>query len=1060
MPSIRSRSRRRALRSCLAALALTLLAGAPLHAQVDTRPPEGIADRTPQLAAFVHARLLVKPGEVIEDGTLVVRDGVIVAVGRDAKVPAGAARIDLGGKTVFAGFIDSLSAYAQPAAAAAAPAATGRRGASPSTPQPQAGAAYWNPRVHPQDDVAATVKPDPKAAEKLRALGFTDALSVPQRGIFRGQSALYALSDAAHGNDALIRARVAQHLAFESSGWGSAEYPGSLMGAIALVRQTLYDARWQQQRLAWQAKRPEAERTAPNDALAALAPLAAGRQPAIFATDDELDYDRALAIAREFGLKLVLAGNGHEYRMAPRLAAAGVPVIVPLTYPEAPAVEDPDAALDVDLAELEHWRWAPYNARVLAEAGVPFAFTAAGLNKPESEFWKRVRKAVADGLDERTALAALTTQPAAMLGVADKLGTLEPGRLAHFVVADADLLYGDDARIYETWIDGKRYRQADPAAPDPRGAWNLAWSGGSGPASLEFRGKDGELDAKAGGASFPATQDGARLLLYVPGKLFGSTRERVVVVAQLDDGALDGRAELEDGRRLRVHGTLAKPTPRALAALPAKPPLPSEPLRFPAGAYGRNGLPQQPAAVVVRHATLWTQGPQGVLEDADLLVEKGRIAAVGRNLKAPSGVLEIDGRGKFVSPGIIDPHSHIAVSRGVNEGTHAVTSEVRIGDVLDPTDMIIYRQLAGGTTSALVLHGSANPIGGQSQIIKLRWGADAEGLKFKRAPETIKFALGENVKQSNWGDDFTTRYPQTRMGVEQIDLDSFLAAQAYGAALKAGHAEDGGPLRRDLRLQALWEVLQGERLVQIHSYRQDEILGFIRLARQFRIVPTFQHVLEGYKVADEIAKLGAGASTFSDWWAYKFEVRDAIPYNGALMTRQGVTVSFNSDDDEMGRRLNTEAAKSVKYGGLTDAEALALVTINPARQLHIDKYVGSLEPGKDADFVIWNAPPLSTQAVPQQTWVDGRKYFDRADDLAERARIESERAELIAAALPERVKALARDAGKKDADKPGEAPEAAPALLQGDELLRRYAARRPIYHDDEPVNGCTDAESH
>lgn len=1055
MSHTRYRPRRRTLSSCLAALALTLLAGAPLHAQVDTRPVEGIADRTPQLAAFVHARLVIKPGEVVDDGTLVVRDGVIVAAGHGAKIPDGAVRIDLGGKTVFAGFIDPLSAYAQPTPPEAPAAAGGRRGASPTMPQPQPGAAYWNARVHPQEDAATTVKPDPKAAEKLRALGFTDALSVPQHGVFRGQSALYALSDTPNGNDALIRAHVAQHLALETTGWGSAEYPGSLMGAIALIRQALYDARWQQQRLAWQAKRIEAERTAPNDALAALAPLLAGKQPAIFATRDELDYDRALAIAREFHLKLVLAGNGHEYRMAPKLAAAGVPVIVPLDFPEAPAVEDPDAALDVSLADLEHWRWAPYNARVLAEAGVPFAFTAAGLKKPEEEFWKRVRKTVADGLDENAALAALTTQPAAMLGVAAELGTLQPGRLAHFVVADADLLYRDDARIYETWIDGHRYRLADPAAPDPRGRWTLAWSGGNGPASMEVSGKDTALTAKAGAESFPLTQsDDGRLLLYVPGKLLGSARERVVVVAQLDGGAFDGRAELEDGRRLHVHGTLAKPTPRTLAAAPAKPPLPAEGLRFPAGAYGRHGLPQQPAAVVVRHATIWTQGPQGVLEDADLLVQKGRVAAVGRNLKAPSGAVEIDGRGKYVSPGIIDAHSHIAVSGGVNEATHAVTSEVRIGDVLDPTDIIIYRQLAGGTTTAMVLHGSANPIGGQSQIVKLRWGADADGLKFKRAPETIKFALGENVKQSNWGDNFTTRYPQTRMGVEQIDLDSLLAAQAYGAALKAGHAADGGPLRRDLRLQALWEVLQGKRLVQIHSYRQDEILGFIRIAQQFHIVPTFQHVLEGYKVADAIAKLGAGASTFSDWWAYKFEVRDAIPYNGALMTRQGVTVSFNSDDDEMGRRLNTEAAKSVKYGGLSDTEALALVTINPAKQLHIDKYVGSLDPGKDADFVIWNAPPLSTLAVPQQTWVDGRKYFDRADDLAERSGIERERAELIAAALPERVKALAKNGDKKD-----KADAAAPQL-QEEDLLRRYAANRPIYHDDEPVNGCTDAESH
>ena len=334
------------------------------------------------------------------------------------------------------------------------------------------------------------------------------------------------------------------------------------------------------------------------------------------------------------------------------------------------------------------------------------------------------------------------------------------------------------------------------------------------------------------------------------------------------------------------------------------------------------------------------------------------------------------------------------------EGTQAVTAEVRIGDVLRSSHIALYRELAGGLTSANVLHGSSNPIGGQNAVIKLRWGAPPEEMKFKGATPGIKFALGENVKQSNRGDQFTTRYPQTRMGVEQIIRDRFKAALDYEKewqAYKAVGRERGLiPPRRDLELETLLEIIRGRRLVHSHSYRQDEILMLIRVADDFGFtIGAFQHVLEGYKVADALARHGAGASTFSDWWAYKFEVMDAIPYNGALMHEQEVVVSFNSDSDELARRLNTEAAKAVKYGGLSEEEALQFVTLNPAKQLGIDDRVGSLEVGKDADFVLWNGHPLSTYTVCEQTWIDGRKYFDREEDLQMRRQIRQERAHLI-----------------------------------------------------------------
>ncbi len=303
----------------------------------------------------------------------------------------------------------------------------------------------------------------------------------------------------------------------------------------------------------------------------------------------------------------------------------------------------------------------------------------------------------------------------------------------------------------------------------------------------------------------------------------------------------------------------------------------------------------------------------------------------------------------------MDCHSHTAISKGVNEGSHAVTCEVRIGDVLDPTDVSMYRQLAGGVTAANLLHGSANPMGGQNQVIKFRWGALPEELKFADAMPGVKFALGENVKQSNWGDKFKTRYPQTRMGVEQLIRDRFRAAQEYDAAMKK---KEGLPPRRDLQLEALAEILNGKRLIHCHSYRQDEVLMLLRLAGEFKIkIGTLQHILEGYKVADEIAAHGAGASSFADWWAYKFETYDAIPDNPAMMHGRSVLTSVNSDSDDLARRLNTEAGKSIKYGGLSPEEALKLVTIYPAKQLQIDARTGSLEPGKDADFVIWSGQP-------------------------------------------------------------------------------------------------------
>jgi imidazolonepropionase-like amidohydrolase len=422
---------------------------------------------------------------------------------------------------------------------------------------------------------------------------------------------------------------------------------------------------------------------------------------------------------------------------------------------------------------------------------------------------------------------------------------------------------------------------------------------------------------------------------------------------------------------------------------PAKPSKPEVrrglPNWLPLGPFGRTTDPEQ-ESLLLRNATVWTCSTDGVLQNADVLVQGGKITGVGKGLVGTGTA--IDATGMHITPGMIDEHSHIAISRGVNEGTHAVTTEVRIGDVLNPDDVNIYRQLSGGVTGTHLLHGSANPMGGQLQMIRMRWGADAEGLKFRDAAPTVKFALGENVKQSNWGDRFTVRYPQTRMGVEQIMRDGFRAAIEYERDMKVAATDPTKlPVRRDIQLDALVEIVRGIRKIHCHSYVQSEILMLMRLCEEFGFrVHNFTHILEGYKVAEEMAKHGATASSFSDWWAYKMEVYDAIPENPAIMHEQGVTVSINSDDAEMARRLNQESAKSVKYGNVTEEEAMKFPTINAAKQMLVADRTGSIEVGKDADIVMWTGNPLSNMSRVQSTWVEGRRYFNRDEDARMRVR--------------------------------------------------------------------------
>ncbi|HKR02065.1 MAG TPA: amidohydrolase family protein [Pyrinomonadaceae bacterium] len=447
-------------------------------------------------------------------------------------------------------------------------------------------------------------------------------------------------------------------------------------------------------------------------------------------------------------------------------------------------------------------------------------------------------------------------------------------------------------------------------------------------------------------------------------------------------------------------------------------------------ALAQSSAPQRGGAGVretlIRNATVLTVS-HGTLENADVLLRGGKIAAVGRNLKASADARVIDATGKFVMPGIIDCHSHSMLD-AINELTLSVTSMARTSDVLNPTDPDLYRELAGGTTTLNLLHGSGNAIGGLNTVVKIKYGRPAQEFIFVGAPPGIKFALGENPKRSNLQiPTQSRRYPATRMGVEEVIREAFTRARDYKAAWdEYREAQKRGeknliPPRRDLQMEPLVEVLEGKRFVHSHCYRADEILMLINIAEEFGFkIRTFQHALEGYKVAKEIARHGAGASIFVDDWAYKIEAYDAIPYNALILTRAGVNVSINSDSDERARRLNIEAAKTMKYGEMTEEEALKTITMNPAQQLGIDARVGSIDVGKDADVVIWNGHPLSVYSRVETTFIDGEVFFDRQQDQARRAELQRERAQLEQAE-PNRVPAQGgpptdRPRGRRPAD--------------------------------------------
>ncbi len=949
-----------------------------------TYPVNGVQDIRPGLYAFTNATIVASPTQTISNGTLLVKDRLIESVGAAGAIPKGYIVIDLKGKYVYPGLIDAYSTYGLPdGARQAATTFGGARGATPISTKP--GAYGWNEAIKPEMNVKSIFHVDAAKAEALKKIGFGAVQSLIHDGIARGTSVVATLGDE-RDNMVLLNGEAAAHYSF-SKGTAATNYPSSLAGSIALLRQTYLDAQWyKSQKEEFNISISEFNRTQ--------------SLPQIFEVSDAFAVLRADKIAKEFGVKYIYKTDGDEYRRIDAMKGTGSSFIIPLTFPDAFDVEDPLQARRVTYDQLKDWELAPKNPGILEKAGIKFAITSYGLANPR-DFWTNIRTAIDHGLSETQALKSLTEIPAEMLGVSDRIGTLAKGKLANFLIT-SDGLFKKESVIYENWVEGKQYVASRVTPMSIAGTYKLAGDGFEN-ITLKVTGNPGSyaLDVQRAGAdsvrargTFSRTGDMVSLTFDLKAKPAGTIRLSGYI-SSTSPLSLAGNAILPDGTATNwtaVSSGVAPVTPADRRGDAAKPNITAGPVVYPFAPFGSAELPKA-ETVLFKNATVWTNEKDGILKNTDVLIEAGKIKSIGKNLAAGSAKV-IDATGKHLSAGIVDEHSHIAITAGINEGTQANTAEVRMGDVVDPEDINIYRQLAGGVTTSQILHGSANPIGGQSVLVKHRWGVLPEQLKYAGADGFIKFALGENVKQSNANIQAgpNTRFPQTRMGVEQVYVDAFTRAKEYKAAL----AVKGNNVRRDLELETLVEILGNKRFITCHSYVQSEInmLMHVSDAMGFRI-NTFTHILEGYKMADEMKKRGIAASTFSDWWAYKMEVSDAIPYNGKLMSGQGVLVGFNSDDDEMARRLNQEAGKAVTYGKMSEEEALKLVTLNPAKILHIDDKVGSIKTGKDADLVLWSANPLSIYAVAEKTYVDGIAYWDYAQDAEKQKTLKAEEGRII-----------------------------------------------------------------
>ena len=998
----------------ITALWLALFVVVSMSAQ-PTFPFNGILPKDVTSVAFTHATLFIDFQTRVDDATLLIEKGKVVAAGAGVTIPSNAVVVDCKGKYIYPSFVDLHSDYGLGDAAPAKGNEGGPRMRGGSGSESPKGAFGWNDAINADYSAALNFTCKEDVAKEMRSAGFGAVLTHKMDGIVRGSGALVTLGS--QPNQSLLNPMASAHYSF-NKGTSTTGYPSSLMGSIALLRQSYYDAQW------YSRGGKSEERNLSLDAMNTLA-----LRPSFFDAGDKWNLLRADKVGDEFGVQYIIKTNGTEYQRLNDIAATKASLIVPLTFPDAYDVSDPYVSRLLSLDEMKHWEMAPSNCAMLATRKIPFAITAHGLGE-RAQFWKNLRKAVKRGLSESDALKALTYTPAFWIGANNELGSLKAGVWANFFIA-SDNIFNEAAIVHENWVQGEQFVIEAAKTIDLAGTYEMKLPKHT--YELTVKEVEGKTKGSIQHVKTGKKEDGKVIMdtltynvsISLVNELltigFDASDEYYAGMLRLagdvanDRKSWTGRGQDAGGNWMEWSSTRkadkdAEEKKDKGEARKEKDSAESiGEVIYPFTAYGSKDIPKA-ETVLIKNATIWTCEAEGKIENGQLLIHQGKIVAVGKTVDAskyPSARI-IDAQGRHVTPGIIDEHSHIALA-SVNEGEQACSAEVEEARVVWPEDIDIYRQLSGGVTCAQLLHGSANPIGGQSALVKLHWGGNAEDMLVDNAPGFIKFALGENVKQSNWYND-GTRFPQTRMGVEQLYYDHFIRAREYGIAnvlalqeaRKSVNKRQNSSLpfvnspRVDLEMKTLWEILEKQRFVTCHSYVQSEINMLMHVADSLKFtLNTFTHILEGYKVADKMKAHGAGASSFSDWWAYKYEVKDAIPHNGALLHEQGITVAFNSDDAEMARRLNQEAAKAVKYGGVKEEEALKFVTLNPAKLLRIDKRTGSLAAGKDADVVIWSDHPLSIYAKAEKTFVDGICYFDAERDAALRSEINKERARII-----------------------------------------------------------------
>jgi len=998
--------------------------------------------------ALTHAKVVTRPGAVLENATVLIRDGLIEEIGADLKIPTDAEVIDCQGMLIYAGFIDAASSSLinhdiKPPKPDARKVDFGRYALAATRPDNRN---YLSPEFHANQ--AVTNKKD--SFTNYQKAGFTSVHILPQGKIASGQGTLLSTSEFPVRESTLIESTMSSFRLYAPQG---EVYPKTLMGAVAHLRQTFLDTKHYEQH--WDLYQDQSafiKRPPTDPAYAAFLEILDAKQVPVFAANSRDEILRALDFCQEFKIKPVIYGGAEAHLCLDRLKTESQGVICKLDYSEKPKLEEkaektetkkltaeiPDP-LRVQQEKLRLWKARIQGLTMLADSGLPVSLSSESLKNHVTDLLPQLRTAVKEGLSADQALRFLTVDGAKILGIDQRLGTIEKGKLAHLVIMNGPW-EKSETKVRFLFVDGVKFDFEDKSKKEDEKTPGTISPEKEQPANIDLAGSWGvEIESAQGKVigQLLLAQDKEKLRGTFTsekgdGKVTSGSIKKDQFEFTVGIGAGGHAIELQfkgslgkEPKPARISGKLksAFGTETSWAAVRIQEnsqPASENPIMLSIeGADDDGDLLGAPASdvlvaekpvltevqkqkvnyhlyhteleadrvrrslktdgnLVLKNGTVITVTGE-TLKNATILVKKGKIAAIGKDLEVPSGMAEIDITGFYVMPGIIDTHSHIMITEGINESSQSIVPEVRVKDVVNTSDPSEYRALAGGVTAARLFHGSANVIGGQDAVVKLKHGKTAQEHILYDAPEGVKFALGENVKYQ------TSRFPNTRMGVEATLQRAFLEAidyrrqwQEYEKAQKSDHSEKRLPPRRDLRLEALADIVNHEKFIHSHCYRADEILMLLRVASHLGVrVWSLQHVLEGYKIAPEILAHGASCSTFSDWWAYKIEAFDAVPHNAALLNEAGVNTVIKSDDWELIRHLYLEAAKTVRYGNMSFNDALRTITINPARELGLDQRIGSIEIGKDADFAVFSGFPLNAYSRCEMTIIEGEVYFDR-----------------------------------------------------------------------------------